>query len=636
MKIITKEIPIDELILNVKTNYKNSEKYFLLSTKEVYPHLERWLNQYCPNLKSVTLNCFIEKVPKEFSHPLIMIEIDEKFVKKEELEKFTQMEKELFQIILAPNNIEYDNDDDFRWFIRKIFDIDQNDKNFVPKNEDTDFYVDKEILGSSSIKFNVIIRKCAASFYEKGNDLHNKGKYVDSLNFFNIAKILDKTYFTLHSLALTYFKIQNYSKCIKFADESLKLNNKFVPSQILLSHCFFNEGNFDRALKEIENVDRDNLRKRDILDIELQLAKIHMILGHNEKSLNHFENTVQITPEKFRSAIINQILFFKYTFHKEVNDYEQCCNILEVLIKRRPEHSPYFALLGLTKLILKKYAESEKYLLASLNIDKENEYTILPYLAVSYLEQNKYSNALKTFKKCVLLKNKISSNTYSIILEVIETIPKLIEKEEKMQKTMGLNDVLDQINSKNIDVESTQNDYGQIISKLTKQSKNTIAIIEEFPTVSYEQLRKTDLECLAIMREFIRKKYSGNINLLKDDPDLFTHGFGNNGQYDNYVYKNIEKNMKNREDTIWEQKPIDDLFDCLDFGNFPFLIRKKYRSWEIPKDTTELLQTITSSRNTPAHHSGPDELGNLNPLDSNLHYFACRKIIILFENKMKI
>ena len=138
------------------------------------------------------------------------------------------------------------------------------------------------------------------------------------------------------------------------------------------------------------------------------------------------------------------------------------------------------------------------------------------------------------------------------------------------------------------------------------------------------------------MRQFIRKKYSGNVNLLKDDEDLFSNGFGDNGSYDNYVYKNIEKNMENRENTIWDSVPTNDLFDYLDFGNFPFIIRKKYRIWKIGKNMTELLQIIVSSRNIPAHHSGPDELGNLSPLDANLHYFTCRKIIVYFENIMKI
>ena len=197
MKIITKEIPIDELILKVKTNYKNSEKYFLLSTKELSPVIEKMLYEFCPNLRSVTLNCFIEQVPKEFSHPLMVIEIDKEFVKNEELVKFTQFEKELLPLILIPYQIDYDLQDDIDWFRRKIEDTDPNKDIFIPKNEETDFYVDNDVLGTSSFKFNVTIRKCAAPFFEQGMDLFNEGEYIDSVNFFNTAKILDKTYFHL-------------------------------------------------------------------------------------------------------------------------------------------------------------------------------------------------------------------------------------------------------------------------------------------------------------------------------------------------------------------------------------------------------------------------------------------------------
>jgi tetratricopeptide (TPR) repeat protein len=614
MKIITKEIPIDELILNVKTNYKNSEKYFLLSTKEVYPHLERWLNQYCPNLKSVTLNCFIEKVPKEFSHPLIMIEIDEKFVKKEELEKFTQMEKELFQIILAPNNMEYDNDDDFRWFIRKILDDDQNDKNFVPKNRDTDFYVDNDVLGSSSIKFDVIIRKCAASFYQKGNYLHSEGKYVDSLNFFNTAKILDETYFTLYSLALTYFKIQNYSKCIKFADESLKLNNKFVPSQILLSHCFFNEGNFDRALKEIENVDRTNLRLRDIVEVEIQLAKICLTLGYEEKSNSHFKNAEEITPEKFRPALINLILIKQYSFYDEINDYQKSSDILKILISLMPSKISLFSNLIICQINLNQFLEVEKSILQVLNLDG-NRWEYLFMLFVTYFKQNKTFQALDVYNKLIKFKDKLPSKVFNIIYGAEKQLKENVEK----QKIIQFDDVLNLLKSKNEDEKS-----------------HNIPSIEPHPIVSYEQLKRTEIQCLQIVRQYIRTKYSKNINLLKEDRELFSNGYDGNGANDNYVYKKIEQSLREKEESISEQRPISDLFDCMDFGFFPFIFRKKFRYWKLGNKIVNLFEILTPGRNTSAHYSGPDELGNLSTLDAQLHYVTCRKIIVYLENKMKI
>jgi tetratricopeptide (TPR) repeat protein len=636
MKIITKEISVEELIINVKENWENSEKYFLLSTKEMHNQIKMNLEVFCPKIKSATLNCLIEKVSNEFAHPLIVIELDAKFVKKEELEQFTQIHKEIFPIIPVHNYDDYNNKDDVGWFLKKIIGIEDNNKNLTVTDEDSDFFNDEDNLGLSKVNYNFTMRKCARTFLEKGIGLHNKGKHDQSLKLLKIANTLDKTFFTLFQLATFYFQLKNHARSIKYVEESLKLNNKFSQARFLLGLCFFKQGEFERAITEIEKIDKKTVRKRDVLDIELQLGKMNMIMGNNEKSIKYFKNAEEIVPKKLRYSVINQILFFKFSFHREVNDHEQCCNILEVLIKRSPTEPSYLAYLGMTKLSLGKYEESEKCFIESLNMNKKYAYPILPFLGLSYIKQNDISKAYETFKKCIPLKDEIPSDVYSTILEALEKFPELLERLKKVHRSMGLNEVLDLTNSKDNNVKSIQNDYDHLLTHLTRQSENTIADTAELPTVSIEQLRRTDVQCLEIMRQIIRKKYSGNINLLKDDKDLFSNGYGNNKPEDNYVYTSIEKNMIDREDAIQEQKPINDLFDCLDFGNFPFIILRKYKSWKFSKHAVELLKTIASSRNTPAHHSGPDELGNLSTLDANLHYITCRKIIVYFEDKMKI
>jgi tetratricopeptide (TPR) repeat protein len=631
MKIITKKIPIEELILNVKTNYKNPEKYFLLSTKEMYPPIEQWFNEYCPNLKSVTLNCFEEQVPKEFSYPLIIIEIDKKFVKKEELEKFTQMEKELFQIILAPNKLEYDNEDDINWFVRKILDVNLNNDNFIPKNKDNDFYIDNDVIGISPIKYEFTVRACAAPFYEKGQDLQDKGEHLESLNFFKIAHQLDKTHFSYFSLARCYFYLKKYSKSIDHAKESLKLNNKNETVRILLSHDFFNEGNYEKALRELENIDRTNLRFRDIVEVELQLAKVNMTLGYEKKSISHFKNAEQITPEKYRPYLLNQILFEQFSFYREVDDYQKCSEILKILILRFPSNPKYLTKIGSYKFRLNELVAAEKYLLESLNLDRNNHETMM-YLFSVYLQQRKFSKALEFSKKLIKIKDKFNLETFERLSNVIKMIPQLVEKE----KTMQLEDVLNQINSKDKDVESFEQYHLKVTEQLKKKSNTSISNFEEFPTVSYEQLRKTDIECLEIMREFIRKKYSGNINFLKDDKSLFSNGHNGKKPFGNYIYTKIEDTLKNRNNTMIKQKPINDLFDCLDFSDFPYIFRKKNLIWETQPDLISRLSILVSNRNTPAHHSGPDNLGNLDPVDSNQHFFTCIQTIRHIQEKMKI
>ena len=122
----------------------------------------------------------------------------------------------------------------------------------------------------------------------------------------------------------------------------------------------------------------------------------------------------------------------------------------------------------------------------------------------------------------------------------------------------------------------------------------------------------------------------------KEDEDLFSTGRKRDKPFDNYTYKKIEQTLKNRINTVNEQKHIVDLFDCLDFADFPYIFRKKNQIWETPPDLNSRLSILASNRNTPAHHSGPDNLGNLGPVDSNQHFFTCRQIIRHIQGKMKI
>ena len=635
MKIISKEIPIEELIINVQENLESFEKYILISTKDMSNQIKMNLEVFCPKIKSATLNCLIEKVPDEFIHPLIVIELDRTFVKKEELEQFTQIHKEIFPLILVHNYDGYDNKYDIRWFHKKILGIEDNNKNLAVTDQDSDFFNDGDGLGMSKVHYNFTVRKSAGVFLEKGIDLNVKGKYDECLKLLKIANTLDKTFFTLFQLAAYYFQLKNYSRSITYVEESLKLNNKFSQARFHLGLCFFKQGEFEKAISEIEKIDKKTVRKRDVLDIELQLGKMNMLVGNDEKSREYFKNAEEIVPEESRSTIINQILFFKFSFHKEVDDYEMCCNVLEVLIKRNPKNVYYLNMIAASKVILEKYSESEKYWLESLDIDN-NQYETLISLGITYLKQNKYSKSLDVFKKSLRLKEKILPDECSGILEAIKLISILIEKEEKIEKTMRLDEVLDQINPKDNDVESIPKDYQQLIADLTKQSKKVIPDVEEIPTVSPEQLKKTEIQCLQIVRQYIRTKYSKNINLLKEDRELFSNGYTGKNPYDNYIYKKIEQSLRDKEDSISEQKPISDLFDCMDFGFFPFIFRNKFRSWRLGKKTSSLFDILTPGRNTSAHYSGPDEFGNLSHLDATLHYVTCRKIIVYLENKMKI
>lgn len=631
MKIITKEIPIDELILKVKTNYKNSEKYFLLSTKEVIHLIEEKFNVHCPDLKSTTLTCFVEQSPKEYSHPLIIIEIDKKFVEKEELEQFVQMEDELFSLILVAYKLDYDLEDEINWFIRKIKDIDLNTDNFMPKNKDSDFFIKNDVLGSSTIRFEVTVRKCTSPFYEQAHDLQDKGEHLESLRFFKIAHELDKTYFSYFSLGLCYHNLQKYSQSIDCLKESLKHNNKNQVARILLSHNYFNEGYFENALRELENIDRTNLRLRDLVTVEIALAKVYLALGYDEKSNFHFKNAEEITPEKFRSALLNTILFQQFSFYHEIQDYQKCCKILKILIEKFPSDSRLYSKLGSYKFMLNELMESEKFLLESLNLDP-NDIIALVFLFTVYLQQRKFSKAIEFSKKLNKVPEQLGPEFSKRISDLLLVLPRLAEKE----KTIQLDDALNEINSK----DDYSKSYEQFHLEITKQLKNFSSTsnsnIEKFPKVSIEDLKKTDVECLNIVRQFIRNKYSGNINFLKDDKDLFSNGFDNDKSKDNYVYRSIEKNFKRRENSIQEQEPINDLFDCLDFGNFPFIILRKWKSWELSKNSVDLLKTIVSGRNTSSHHSGPGEFGNLSHLDTTLHYVTCKKIIAYFEDKLRI
>jgi tetratricopeptide (TPR) repeat protein len=615
MKIITKEISIDELILKVKTNYKNSEKYFLLSTKEVIHLIEEEFNVHCPDLKSTPLTCFVEQSPKEYSHPLIIIEIDKKFVKKEELEQFVQMQDELFSLIMVAYKLDYDVEADFLWFVNKILDDpDLNSTQLTIENKDNDFKIKNDILEHNPIVGKFFTRPCNAPFYDQAIALQHKGEYLESLKFLKIVHQLDTGVFTYFLLAQCYYHLKNYSKSIDYVKESLKFNNQNAVARILLSYDYFYEGHFEKALKELENIDRTNLRLRDMVDVEIQLGKISLALGYDEKSNFHFKNAEEITPEKFKPALINLILIKQYSFYEQINDYQKCSDILKILISRMPSKIEFLTNLMSCQINLNQFFEVEKTILQALNSDG-NKWEYLFMLFTVYYKQNKTLQALDVYNKLIKFKDKLPSKVFDIIYHA----EKQLKENEEKQKILHFDDVLNQLKSQNENVKS-----------------NNISSIEPHPIVSYEQLRRTEIQCLEIVRQYIRIKYSKNINLLKEDQELFSRGYDGQQPYDNYTYKKIEQSLREKEDSISEQKPISDLFDCMDFGFFPYIFRKKSRSWRLAKKISSLFDILTPNRNTPAHFSGPDELGNLSPLDAQLHYVTCRKIIIYFEDKMRI
>ena len=90
-------------------------------------------------------------------------------------------------------------------------------------------------------------------------------------------------------LATCYYYLKQCSKSIDCVKESLKLNNKHASTKILLSVNYFHEGHYEKALNQLQNIDRINLRIRDIVDVELQLANIFMVLGYEETSACHFK-----------------------------------------------------------------------------------------------------------------------------------------------------------------------------------------------------------------------------------------------------------------------------------------------------------------------------------------------------------
>ena len=83
------------------------------------------------------------------------------------------MDDDLFSLMLVGYQLDYDFQDEIHWFVRKMQDVDLNVDSSMPKNKDSNFYLEGDILGSN-IRHTFYVRKCAAPFYEKAFDLLDK------------------------------------------------------------------------------------------------------------------------------------------------------------------------------------------------------------------------------------------------------------------------------------------------------------------------------------------------------------------------------------------------------------------------------------------------------------------------------
>ncbi len=613
MKLKIKEVSQENLIAQIQKNLKSSEKYFLISTKEMLDQIKMNLETFCPKIESNRIiDCYIEKVPKIFEHPIIYISLEKKNIDLKELEEFIEIHKESLPLIPINNTLDFDNRGELGWFLRKIFGYHHPIQDHIVQGITRDIANSGEIaIGLVDYEPKIMTRGVVVNFIKFSFELASTGQLDKAIEAMKIAKVLDSNFFVIYQLAMVYFQISDLKKCKEHLKESLELNPKFSQSIKVLGMCYFLENEFEKALEQFEKIDTKKFPKREIFDVELHLGRTKIMMGLYDQALNHFNQAEELVEDndfkKFHKMIASWQLHSLLLKH----DYQKMVEILEVMTKNEPENQFYWNNLGFCYDNLGKKQDALNSFLKSFELNHNNPVALMN-LGLIYQTENKFTDALEKFKKLKENQEKIPKNMISVIDEMIEYNQKMINDGKgilQVEREDELMLFLKQRLSKNINSELEKFD-----SSLEKMHK-----------ISSTELRKKFNELKRTINEFIRKKYNSNIKSFQNDDQLFANRL-------NQTHRKISDLGEKDNDSGIVKKETKDLFDYIDFGDFPFIMKRK-KSWNIPMDIMNSLYNAKDYRNTIAHFGGPEE-GELDIIDSNAAYSDSIRLIRYFEKRI--
>ena len=602
MKLKTKYLTIERLIEFGKSKKSSSDSYIFLSTEEMLDHIQLSLDTFCPKLKAgITIDCLIEKVHEEYKFGILLLIIPKKLVNIAELEKFVSIENKI-PFVLIEDSLDYKNKDDLLWFLEKI------DGKIIPKKdlkilEYTDKVHQDNETGTSTHKVIFEPFKCrpiSAALTNRAQDLMFKQNIQEAYKFARIAGILDPENFLAEQVLGIIAKfVHDIPLAIKHFENVKKINPNFYSGRKMLAITYFVYNEYEKSLSELESIDVSSRLDIEKFDWHISCAKAKMMLGFHDDAIQHLKQAESFSPPEIP---MNDQLWTLYLWWGQacfmVQDYKGMIYPLKRILSKEPSSLTTWNNLGYCYAQIGNKDEALNCYQKANDLD-ENEINSLMNLSIAFEEKREYPKALTYLKKAKLNVKQLPE-AEPIIDKHIEYVQKMVDK------STGI--------IENSSIVSMQELIEQIVNKNLKEKLGS-----EIPqSISSDKLNEVFFKTRQLLQQFIRRKCDSKIDLLKKDfPD---------------IYQKAQKIMVSAQSSGIKRKESDDIFDYLDFGDFPYIIKTK--KWINSNDIMNNLYNLNNFRRTRAHFDGP-EMGELDSIDANSCYYQCLQVIRYFENLEK-
>ncbi len=254
--------------------------------------------------------------------------------------------------------------------------------------------------------------------YEINNeDLRAKKYFLDTLNIdtnnlaanYGMFKIYKKAgnkkiaKYYLINLGYISAADENFAAAIKFFKKANRMDKKDISIYHKLIGLYTAEGEYEKAVKEANNVLKYDSNNKLAL---YNLGLLYSILKKYKKSIFCFKKLIKIDSNFFDVyAQLGGVYF-------NVGDYKNTVQALKKALELNPAVPEVYFKLGITYLILKDYENGVKILKKGAEFDKK-DYLMFFYLATGYDKINNKKKAIENLESVLKLNpNFADANNY--------------------------------------------------------------------------------------------------------------------------------------------------------------------------------------------------------------------------------
>lgn len=237
---------------------------------------------------------------------------------------------------------------------------------------------------------------------------------------------------TNNFMGVYYSKIFNLDSSKYYFKENIRISREVKDTRYETRSLFnvaslaYTQFRYDESIKYFLEI-LNNVDKIDDIVLEanlyLNIANIYKRVGEIDKAIDFYNKSISIcTDYHFDSLLVlaNTNLAKLYIAEQKYDEALKNLNSIDILIKKIADYtklSSYYNNLGLVKMRLDKYSESEYYLKKSiLNAEKYKQFidlaTSYRYLAELYLLKKQYQEVPSFLEKAMDYTRLVKSDTY--------------------------------------------------------------------------------------------------------------------------------------------------------------------------------------------------------------------------------